>query len=51
MSCILTDMSATVGDKGGWREERLLGSGGFGAVHLWKHKVRFVAYCIALTDI
>ena len=31
-------MSAAVGDKGGWREERLLGSGGFGAVHLWKHK-------------
>lgn len=33
-------MSATLGgEKGGWKEERLLGSGGFGAVHLWKDKV------------
>lgn len=33
-------MSATTGgEKGGWKEEKLLGSGGFGAVHLWKHKV------------
>ncbi|VDI31817.1 inhibitor of nuclear factor kappa-B kinase subunit alpha [Mytilus galloprovincialis] len=32
-------MSATLGgEKGGWKEERLLGSGGFGAVHLWKDK-------------
>lgn len=35
-----TGMSATLGgEKGGWKEERLLGSGGFGAVHLWKDKV------------
>ena len=26
--------------KGLWIEERMLGSGGFGAVHLWRNEVR-----------
>ena len=29
--------------RGDWIEERMLGSGGFGAVHLWKNKV-FVVF-------
>ena len=28
--------------RGDWIEERMLGSGGFGAVHLWKNKVLVV---------